>query len=65
MISLLSSETDSEMKELYNNEIKTFETEIVNYDKELEEQFFLFKNKEIEEVIIEIRAGNYIFSLNN
>ena len=45
------------MKELYEAEIASLKTEMLDYDNQLIESFFDFKNKDITEVLVEIRAG--------
>jgi len=61
---LLLNEPDDDMKELYKNEINTLEAQISVYDKELEEGFFEYRNRDIEEVLVEIRAGKNYFSFS-
>lgn len=46
------------MKDLYKNEIAGLKNEIVEYENQLLDAFFEFKNEDVEEVLIEIRAGN-------
>ena len=59
----MSNESDNDMKELYRNEILSLGAEISAYDKELEEEFYEYRNNDIEEVLVEIRAGkNFSFS---
>lgn len=58
MKALLTNEIDSGMKELYENEIESIKLEISHYDDQLIDSFFQFRNKDIEEVLVEIRAGN-------
>lgn len=53
----MSNESDNDMKELYRNEILSLGAEISAYDKELEEEFYEYRNNDIEEVLVEIRAG--------
>ena len=45
------------MKELYQNEISCIQSEILEHNDNLIDLFFNFKNEDIEEVLIEIRAG--------
>ena len=53
------------MKELYRNEILSLRVELTGYDKELEQEFFEYRNRDIEEVLVEIRAGKIYFSLSS
>lgn len=46
------------MKDLYKNEITTVKFEINDYESQLLDAYFDFKNEDIEEVIVEIRAGS-------
>lgn len=45
------------MKDLYKNEIASLKYEISEYDNQLLDAYFEFKNEDIEEVLVEIRAG--------
>ena len=47
------------MKDLYKNEIASLKYEIAAYENQLLDAFFEFKNEDVEEVLVEIRAGNH------
>mgnify|MGYP003529337131 CR=1 FL=1 len=57
MEDLLKSEIDLDMKELYKNELDDLKQEITNNDDQIVESFFDFKNANIDEALVEIRAG--------
>jgi len=48
------------MKDLYKNEIISLKYEIDAYENQLLDAFFEFKNEDVEEVLVEIRAGNHL-----
>jgi protein subunit release factor A len=45
------------MKDLYKNEIENLKYEIFEYENQLLDAYFEFKNENVEEVLVEIRAG--------
>ena len=45
------------MKDLYKGEILTLKADIAEYDNQLLDSYFNFKNEGIESVLVEIRAG--------
>lgn len=47
------------MKELYLNEISRLDSDICLQNDELIENYYKFLNDEVDEVLIEIRAGNF------
>lgn len=48
------------MKELYENEIASLKNEISEYNDQIVDSFFQFKNMNIDEVLVEIRAGKQV-----
>lgn len=58
---MLINEPDLDMKELYKNELADVNAMISELDCQLTESYFEFKNEGINEVMVEIRAGNRVY----